>query len=160
MFSQRLPQLRPGELKNDVSKGSGDPRRDSSSSMKLSLEQSNKPTNSCRAIHALWNQDVKEVTLRMYRVESSLRMSQGEATSLHERHEDDIHRLRAKVYVLEEKVHLLQNELQSQRHEHHDLTHELRTEMHRTRELMHQMTGDIQGLKHDQVLSMTFFFSY
>lgn len=152
MPAQRLPPLRPAELKQSVPMGSNDPRRDPTSSIKLSLEQGNAAAGSCRAIHALWNQDVKEITLRMYRVESSFRASQEEATRHHDQREEDMHKLRAKVYVLEEKVHVLQSELQDQRREHHNLRQDLRTELHHNRELLHQMTGEIQALKDDQVL--------
>ncbi|KJK84941.1 hypothetical protein H633G_11236 [Metarhizium anisopliae BRIP 53284] len=110
----------------DVITGSSDPRQSPSSSLKLVLEQANAgSSNTCRAIHGLWNQDVKEVTSRMYLVEASLSASQDEMARCDKQHEEDMHKLRTKVQ-------------------------ELRAELHRTRELLHQITGDMQVLKDNE----------
>lgn len=161
MSNPRLPPLRPTETKQDVPRGSSDPRRGPSSSLNLGLEQENGSSiDTCRAIHALWNQDMKEAAVRMYRVESSLRASQEEVTRRNTQQEEDMLNLRAKVYVLEEKVHMLRNECQTQRHEHRSLSQDLGAELHCTRELIHQMTGDIQSLKENQVRIYVSSFSY
>ncbi|KAF5136448.1 hypothetical protein E5D57_000210 [Metarhizium anisopliae] len=152
MPDSRLLPLRPAQTKQDVIIGSSDPRQSPSSSLKLVLEQANAgSSNTCRAIHALWNQDVKEVTSRMYLVEASLSASQDEMARCDEQHEEDMHKLRTKVYVLEEKVHVLQEDMLNSRQEHYDFSQELRAELHRTRELLHQITGDIQVLKDNEV---------
>ena len=146
-----LPPLRPTTKKQDVTQGSSDPRRSPTALLKLSLEQPNAAVNSCRAIHALWNEDVKEVTLRMYRVEHSMRASQDESTKQTEQHEEDVRKLKAIVFLLEEKFHMLEGEMRDQRRDYHDLKQKVYAEFRRIRELMHQITGDIEALKDNQV---------